>query len=164
MGRLLLLEPFDQPINAAEDAPPSAIWLEGHAVGLAEGALPEGAPIQGGFGGVVVGERGWMSVLYGDGGMAGGPEALWAEYNDPKNDLPPGGRDHHTNWLECIKTREKPSSHEEIGHRGASLGHLTIVACKLGRSLKWDPAREVFPEDEQANRLINRAKRAPWHT
>jgi len=127
------------------------------------GALPEGTQIQGGFGGVVVGERGWMSVLYGDGGMKGGPDELWAEFNDPKHDPPPGSRDHHTNWLECIKTRQKPSSHAEIGHRGASLGHLTIIACKLGRSLKWDPVKEIFPEDEQANRLLNRAKRAPWH-
>lgn len=126
------------------------------------GALPEGAQVSGSFGGVAVGERGWLSALYGEGGIAGGPEALMAEFDDPKNDPPPGSRDHHTNWLECIKTRGKPSSHEEIGHRGASLGHLTIIACKLGRSLKWDPAREVFPEDEQANRLINRAKRAPW--
>lgn len=128
------------------------------------GALPDDAQVKGNFGGVVVGERGWMSILYGDGGMAGGPDDLMAEYKDPKNDPPPGSRDHHTNWLECIKTREKPSSHEEIGHRGASLGHLTIIAYKLGRSLKWDPKREVFPEDDQANRMLTRAKRAPWHT
>ena len=128
------------------------------------GALPEGAEVKGNFGGVVVGERGWLSALYGDGGIAGGPDELMAEYNTPAHDFDLGGRDHHANWIECIKTREKPHSHEEIGHRAASLGHLTIIAYKLGRSLKWDPVREVFPEDQQANRLLNRGRRAPWHT
>jgi hypothetical protein len=95
--------------------------------------------------------------------ITGGPTALMEEYNRPEHDVDMGGISHHANWFDCIKTREKPYSHEEIGHRAASLGHLTIIAYKLGRSLKWDPVREVFPEDEQANRLLRRAKRAPWH-
>ena len=86
-----------------------------------------------------------------------------AEYQSSAHDVDLGGRDHHANWFECIKTRGKPHSHEEIGHRAASLGHLTVIAYKLGRSLKWDPVLEVFPEDEQANRLLGRARRAPWH-
>jgi hypothetical protein len=135
-------------------------WAQIHKL---YGALPEDAKVTGNFGGVVTGEQGWLSVLYGDGGIAGGPDTLMAEYNTPTHDVDLGGKDHHKNWIECIKTRAKPHSHQEIGHRGASLGHLTIIAYKLRRSLKWDPAREVFPEDEQANRLLNRARRAPWH-
>jgi hypothetical protein len=38
------------------------------------------------------------------------------------------------------------------------------LTCKLGRSLKWDPAREEFPGDQQANRLLSRAMREPWRT
>ena len=127
------------------------------------GGLPEDAKLDGGFGGVVVGERGWLTTMSGGGGITGGPEELMAEYNSPAHDVDLGGKNHHANWFECIKTRGKPYSHEEIGHRAASLGHLTIIAYKLGRSLKWDPVREVFPEDEQANRLLRRARRAPWH-
>ena len=125
--------------------------------------LPEDAPLDGNFGGVVVGERGWLTTMSRGDGIAGGPDELMAEYNSPAHDVDLGGKDHHGNWLECIKTRGKPHSHEEIGHRAASLGHLTIIAYKLARSLKWDPVREVFPEDEQANRLLRRARRAPWH-
>ncbi len=125
--------------------------------------LPEDAPLDGNFGGVVVGERGWLTTMSRGAGIAGGPDELMAEYNTPAHDVDLGGKDHHANWLECIETREKPHSHEEIGHRAASLGHLTIIAYKLGRSLKWDPVREVFPEDDQANRLLRRARRAPWH-
>lgn len=127
------------------------------------GAVPEDARLDGNFGGVVVGERGWLTTMSDNDGITGGPEELMAEYHSSSHDVDLGGKDHHANWIECIKTREKPHSHEEIGHRAASLGHLTIIAYKLGRSLKWDPVREVFPEDEQANRLLRRARRAPWH-
>ena len=69
---------------------------------------------------------------------------------------------HHSNWFECIRTRARPSAHEEIGHRSASLGHLAIIAYRLGRSLKWNPVKEEFAGDEQANRLLSRSQRAPW--
>ncbi len=127
------------------------------------GGVPEDAKLDGNFGGVVVGERGWLTTMSKGSGITGGPAELMEEYKSPAHEVDLGGKDHHANWFECIKTREKPYSHEEIGHRAASLGHLTIIAYKLGRSLKWDPVREVFPEDEQANRLLRRAKRAPWH-
>ena len=127
------------------------------------GAVPDDARLDGNFGGVVVGERGWLTTMSSGSGVTGGPEELMAEYNDPKNLVDLGNKDHHANWFECIKTRGKPHSHEEIGHRAASLGHLTIIAYTLGRSLKWDPEREVFPDDASANRLLRRARRAPWH-
>ena len=126
-------------------------------------AVPEDARLDGNFGGVVVGERGWLTTMSDNAGLTGGPDDLMAEFNSSAHDVDLGGKDHHSNWLECITTRAKPHSHEEIGHRAASLGHLTIIAYKLGRSLKWDPAREVFPDDDQANRLLRRARRAPWH-
>jgi hypothetical protein len=62
-----------------------------------------------------------------------------------------------------MRTRRSPSSHEEIGHRSASLGHLIAIAYTLRRSLKWDPAREEFIGDEQANRLRSRSLREPWY-
>ena len=125
-------------------------------------AVPKDATIGGNFGGVIVGERGWVTSMSGH-EVTGGPESLMKEMQAA--DLPvtvPGG-DHHGNWLHCIRTRTKPSSHEEIGHRAAALGHLTIIAHKLGRSLKWDPVAERFPEDDQANRLLARARRPGWH-
>lgn len=126
-------------------------------------AVPDDARLDGNFGGVVVGERGWLTTMSDNAGITGGPDDLMAEYQQPAHDVDLGGKDHHENWLECIATRGKPHSHEEIGHRAAALGHLTIITYKLGRSLKWDPAREVFPEDDQANRLLRRARRAPWY-
>ena len=73
-----------------------------------------------------------------------------------------GANNHHANWFECIRSCGQPSSHEEIGHRSASLGHLVAMSFRLGRSLRWDPAQEVFLGDDEANRLRSRARREPW--
>ena len=73
-----------------------------------------------------------------------------------------GANNHHANWFECIRSRALPSSHEEIGHRSASLGHLVDISYRLNRSLRWDPAQEVFLGDDEANRLLSRARREPW--
>jgi hypothetical protein len=73
-----------------------------------------------------------------------------------------GGNNHHANWLECIRTRKSPSADEEIGHRAAALWHLMSISFQLGRSLKWDPVRELFPGNQAANRLLSRAMRPPW--
>ena len=59
---------------------------------------------------------------------------------------------------------KRPSTDEEIGHRSASLGHVMLAAYRLGRSLRWDPAKEEFIGDEEANRLRSRVTRAPWRT
>jgi hypothetical protein len=50
----------------------------------------------------------------------------------------------------------------EIGHRVTSWPHLGNIAYRLGRKLRWDPATERFPDDDQANRLLQAAYRQPW--
>jgi len=124
-------------------------------------AVPADASLGGNFGGVIVGERGWITTMS-QHPITGGPESLLQEMQAADLPVTVPGRDHHGNWLHCIRTRTKPSSHEEIGHRAAALGHLTIIANKLGRSLEWDPVQETFPHDEQANRLLSRARRPGW--
>ncbi|MFQ5504838.1 MAG: Gfo/Idh/MocA family protein [Planctomycetota bacterium] len=71
-------------------------------------------------------------------------------------------RDHHRNWIDCIRSRRPPVSDAEIGHRSATVCHLGNIAMALGRKLVWDPAAERFPEDEAANRLLHKPMRSPW--
>ncbi len=123
--------------------------------------LPATARLAGSFGGVFVGERGWVTALYGGGRVEGGPEEIFGEMGLASREVS-GANNHHANWFECIRTRGPTSTDAEIGHRAASLGHLTIAAYKLGRSLVWDPQREEFPGDAEANRLRSRAYREPW--
>jgi predicted dehydrogenase len=70
--------------------------------------------------------------------------------------------DHHSNWLNCIRTRSLCVADVEIGHRSATVCHLGNIANALGRSLQWDPVKEQFKNDEQANRMLSRARREPW--
>ncbi len=126
-------------------------------------AVPADARLAGNFGGVFVGERGWVTSLTTGGPIEGGPPEIFAEMKLTTREVNPGDNNHHANWFECIRTRRPPSCGAEVGHRGASLGHLTIITYKLQRSLKWDPVKEEFPGDEAANRLLGRALRSPWH-
>ena len=97
--------------------------------------------------------------MSGSGPIEGGPPELFREMQLATREVNVGSNDHHANWFKCIRTRQFPSCHEEIGHRSATLGHLTTLAYKLGRSLEWDPAKEEFIGDEPANRLRGRAMR-----
>ncbi len=63
----------------------------------------------------------------------------------------------------AVKTREKAGGNEFTAHRSCTLVNLANIAIRLGRTLKWDPESERFPDDEQANRFVNQPMRAPWH-
>ena len=125
-------------------------------------AVPSTARLAGNFGGIFVGERGWVTSMTTGGPIEAGPEEIFEEMKLKTRQVNTGENNHHANWFDCIRTRRRPSCSEEIGHRSASLGHLTIIAHTLQRSLKWDPAAEAFLGDEAANRLLSRAMRSPW--
>lgn len=68
-------------------------------------------------------------------------------------------RYHLENWLDCIKTRRRPVADVEIGHRSISVSHLANIARELGRKLQWDPAKEQFVGDDEANNYVSRPRR-----
>lgn len=65
-------------------------------------------------------------------------------------------------FIQCVKTREKPFRDIELAVNTAVVSHLGNIAYELKRSLKWDGIRQEFPGDAEANRLIDRARREPW--
>ena len=71
-------------------------------------------------------------------------------------------KNHHQNFLDCIKSRQQPIANVEIGHRSSTLCHLGNIAMLLKRPLKWDPAKEEFLGDDAANRMRWRPARAKW--
>ncbi|NUQ64237.1 MAG: Gfo/Idh/MocA family oxidoreductase [Pirellulales bacterium] len=73
--------------------------------------------------------------------------------------LSPG---HHNDWLRAIRTRQKPICDVEIGARSVSVCHLGNLAYWLKRPLRWDPAKEEFVGDPEANRWLDRPRRDPW--
>jgi len=124
-------------------------------------AVPASARLEGNFGGVFVGERGWLTSMTAGGPIEGQPQSLFNEMKLRSRETSFANR-HHANWLDCIRRRALPSASEELGHRAASLGHLVIAGYRLGRSFVWDPAKEEFLGDDDANRLRARARREPW--
>ena len=65
-------------------------------------------------------------------------------------------------FIQCVKSREKPFRDIELAVNTVTVSHLGIIAYELQRSLKWDPAKQEFPGDEEANRFLDRARREPW--
>ncbi|MEQ9221325.1 MAG: Gfo/Idh/MocA family oxidoreductase [Cyclobacteriaceae bacterium] len=69
---------------------------------------------------------------------------------------------HYQDWIDCIKSRKDPICPAEIGHRSASICHLANIAYDLHRPLKWDPKKEVFDNDEEANKMRGRTYREKY--
>jgi predicted dehydrogenase len=72
-------------------------------------------------------------------------------------------RNEKTDFIECIRTRSRTLEDAEVGHRSSTVPQLAFIACLLGRKLKWDPVKEVFPGDDEANKLVQgRPGVPPW--
>ena len=70
-----------------------------------------------------------------------------------------GRESHMANWFACLRSRERPVADVEIGQRSTTLCHLGNIARWAGRRLRWNPERETFIDDTQANQWLSRAQR-----
>jgi predicted dehydrogenase len=70
---------------------------------------------------------------------------------------------HVENFIRCVRSRQPTISPAEVGHRSASMCHLAVIAMDLGLPLDWDPVAERFSQCEEANRMVARSMRSPWH-
>lgn len=114
------------------------------------------------FGQVYYGDKGELVFKGGDGNCGVEQKAL--DYTPPPDGYhafkSPG---HHENFLDCIRTRNTPIVGIEAGHRVATACILANLSYLLGRPLEWDPVAERVAGDEQANRMLSRPGRGPWH-
>jgi len=69
---------------------------------------------------------------------------------------------HHDNFVGCIRTRRRPVADIAVIARSITLCHLGNIAYWLKRPLRWRPAAERFVADPEADRWLDREKRAPW--
>ena len=129
------------------------------------------------FGGVFVGENGWIHV-----GRMG---YLTASSPDLIADVPPyyEGReytvdvpfvkrgkhywttfyDHKMNWVKAIRTRGETAAPIQRGSDATRCSILGAMATRLNRALHWDPVKQEFQNDDEANRYRSRAAREPWN-
>jgi predicted dehydrogenase len=66
---------------------------------------------------------------------------------------------HMQNFYDCVRSRKDPIMNVENGHGVATVCHLGNIARWLGRALKWDPEKECFPGDDEANQYVDTPKR-----
>jgi predicted dehydrogenase len=128
-----------------------------------------------------IGENGWIWVTRGrynpkDADPAAGrPRGNALDASDPRiltapftakdvrlHDSPKN--DHHLDWLMSIKSRKDPAAPVEAGHRSCAACLVAHIAMRLGRTVKWDPEKERFLSDDEANRMLSRPQRAPYGT
>lgn len=113
------------------------------------------------------GENGWIFVTRGAANSekslnASDPKLLAVPDSELKTKLHRSpGWDHHLDWLEAVRARKEATTNAEAGHRSCSACLIAWIGMKLGRPLKWDPARERF-DDAEANAMLRRAERAPY--
>jgi len=127
----------------------------------------------------VAGMWGWAELKYADGFTLVLESGEWGKPYDRKpqrgislNDL--SAEDRKTveampdpepllGFGEAVQQRKQAGGNAEAAHRTACLMHLANVAIRVGRTVKFDPVKEVAVGDDEANRLINQPMRAPWH-
>lgn len=107
------------------------------------------------------GDEGWVET--GDSGqVAVFPESLRSEIpvftmagTDPST--------HIRDFLDCVKSRRQPASSAGVVAQSHIACHAAYIAWQLGRKLRFDPVKEEFIDDDEANRMRSRALREPWH-
>jgi predicted dehydrogenase len=111
----------------------------------------------------ISGSKGWMKV--GDDKA----QVYFGRRNEPGPTLTAdekrdGGQAHFENFIECMRSRKSDSLRAPIedGHLSTALCHLGNIAYRMGRSLKFDGMKERFVGDEEADKLLSRAYRAPY--
>lgn len=111
----------------------------------------------------IFGSKGWMKV--GDEKA----EVYFGRKNEPgptltADDAPDEGQAHFENFIECVRSRKSESLKASLddGHFSTALCHLGNISYRVGRSVKFDGARERFEGDAEADALLSRTYRAPY--
>jgi len=109
------------------------------------------------------GTKGWITTHYGGSAKASDPKILASKIGPNETRLYDAGKgDDNFCFIQCVKSRKETCSPANAAHHSAAIGYLGEIACRLGRKLKWDPKKEVFAGDDEANALVSPPMRAPW--
>jgi len=104
-----------------------------------------------------LGNTGWRRPI-----EASSPDILTSRIGAGEVHLTTCPAGEHRDFLDAVHARRDPYQPAEFGHRTATIAHIGNIAMWTGRQLTWDPVKEEFPGDAEANRYLDRAMRAPW--
>ncbi len=111
------------------------------------------------------GTEGWVAVADGYAKPEVSSPAFLADFGKLVNDYIARTQrpmSHVRNYFDCIKSRRLTVANPEVMHRSMSTVHAANICMWLKRDLQYDPVKEEFINDAEANRLRSRAMRAPW--
>jgi len=112
------------------------------------------------FGVIFYGEKGWMTFpSYGGYKMYEGRENKLVKEREDGTDL-----NHYRNFVECVRSRDMAAVNAPAteGHWSSALSHYALTGARVNRVLEIDPATELAKGDDEANRYLTRAYRAPF--
>jgi predicted dehydrogenase len=112
------------------------------------------------FGALFVGDEGWLHVGR-FGYLVSNPPQIARPFHQPQEQWP-ATDNHRRDWLDSIRTRGQPTCDVAVGCRSTTISLAACIARWNAKALKWDAAQSHFVADEQANRMRQRAMRAPW--
>jgi predicted dehydrogenase len=106
------------------------------------------------------GSKGWVQVNRG--GITAHPkELLTTEFGPNEIQLTRSGN-HVRNLLDCVKSRKEAISNVDVAVQGDIICHFSDIAIRREEKLRWDPKRELFVNNDAANRMLERSMRSPW--
>ncbi len=146
----------DYPVNAQYDVPKrfefKCIYKDGLIVDVSDKYK---------MGSKWYGENGkWIHVWRG--GIRASDPAILREQMGPGDDPLYTNRDHHGNFVDCVKNRDLTITPVETAHRSISVGLLGEIAMTTGRKIHWNPETEEIIGDSGASALLGRSYREPW--
>ncbi|MCA9429511.1 MAG: Gfo/Idh/MocA family oxidoreductase, partial [Candidatus Omnitrophica bacterium] len=139
----------------------SLVWE--HALGVGRGPFDRehGVAFHGNNGILIVDRGGWE--VWPETNKTGIPTRVYKMEGVPRQD---SKGDYHLthvqNFIDCVKSREKPNASIEIAHWGVLPCHLANIAVRTGRTIQWDNDKEQIVGDDEANKLVSREYRDPW--
>jgi len=139
----------------------SVIWE--HALGIGRGPWDRehGVEFHGNNGVLVIDRGGWE--IHAETDKINRPERISRMESVPRQ---PASGDYHLahvqNFIDCVRTRARPTSDVEIGHHSMKACHLANIALRVGRKIHWNDETEQILDDAEAQALVTARYRAPW--
>lgn len=107
------------------------------------------------------GSEGWVRVdrskIYAQ------PESLLSSIIKPNDIHLYESASHYQNFIDCVKSRKQPISTIQNAVQSDAISHLSNICIRLNRKIKWDPVKETVIDDDEAEAMLWRPMRSPWH-
>ena len=135
------------------------VWEHALGVGRGPEAREHGIQFHGNEGVLVVDRQGWEVHPETDKGVR-----EFRSLGKPRHNIKTCAYHltHVENFVDCMRSRERPNADVEIGHNSMIACHLGNIAFRVGRRVEWDINREKVVGDQEAAQLVKKEYRSPW--